>query len=172
MSENFTNELWQRKIFGKKPEQKKYAGLKKVSDKKKKELAEIKKSGDSKLDEWFEHFMEVSEPVCEECGMRADWLKGAEYKQIWRACQAHVLPKKKNCGFPSLASNLDNHIVLFPSWGGHLCGCHGFYDSSWYNATTMNIWTKVVEIVKVKLIHLIPDSEKRFIPEQLLKAIG
>ena len=156
--------------------------MKRVSDKKKAEDAEQKKdratSGDFTLDKWFEHFMKVSDPVCAECGMRADWLlepqedpkKAEAYRLIWRACQAHVLPKKKRYGFPSLANNLNNHIVLFPSWGGHLCGCHGFYDSGWFNATTMNIWHKIVETFK-SMYPLIPESEKKNIPEQLLKTI-
>jgi hypothetical protein len=157
--------------------------LRQVSIKKQQEKAEQKKeretSGDFTLDKWFDHFMKVSEAVCAECGMRADWLlqpqadpkKAEAYRLIWRACQAHILPKKKRFGFPSLATNLDNHIILFPSWGGHLCGCHGFYDSNWYNATTMKIWPHVEQKFVNKLWRLIPEREQKNIPESLIKLI-
>lgn len=151
------------------PEKKVYR-LKPVSPKRAAKIAAQKSElgGEpTDLEKWFTHFMEISEPVCAECGMRADWLKQPGYEKLWQACQAHILPKKKNYGFPSLATNLDNHIVLFPSWGGHLCGCHGFYDSNWYNATTMKIWDKVVKRFNEKLFAKIPEHEKKNIPEQL-----
>ena len=151
----------------------------KISKKKAQEIADEKAAGgESGLDKYFEYHMKHSEPVCEECGMRADWLvepqddpkKAEAYRLIWRACQAHVMPKKKVYGFPSLRNNLDNHLVLFPSWGGHLCGCHGFFDSNWYNATTMNVWPKAVEIFK-KLYPFIPEKEKKNIPDVLLQTL-
>jgi hypothetical protein len=172
----------EKKTTGAKPKK----PIKKVSDKRKVELAEEKEQlalvnaarpigvfhgkQDEKeeVNQWFDYFMEVSEPVCAECGFRADWLKSPGYEKIWRACQAHILPKKKNYGFPSLASNRDNHIVLFPSWGGHLCGCHGFYDSNWYNATTMKIWPRVVGVFLTKLHPIVPPKENKNIPEVLL----
>ncbi len=157
----------------KKPIAKKSA--KRIEKEKEAKLAQTEES----LDKWFERKMIESEPVCAECGMRADWLKEeqtdpakkAAYRLMWRASQAHILPKKKKYGFPSLATNDANHMILFPSWGGHLCGCHGFYDSNWHNATTMKIWPKVVEIFKNDLMPLIPDAEQKNIPEQLLKEI-
>lgn len=160
------------------PEKKKNK-IKPVSDKRAAKIAAAKNAKtDDSLDAWFERKMATSKPVCAECGMEAYWLlepqedpkKAEAYRLMWRACQAHILPKKKNYGFPSLATNDDNHIVLFPSWGGHLCGDHGFYDSNWYNATTMKIWPKVVEAFK-KLYPLIPHDERKNIPEQLLKEI-
>lgn len=143
------------------------------------EKAERENKTDVGLDKWFEERMATSEPVCAECGMRADWLlepqedakKSAAYKLMWRACQAHILPKKKTYGFPSIATNPENHIILFPSWGGHLCGCHGFYDSNWYNASTMKIWPQVLQTMKKKLLPFIAENEKKNIPEQLLTAL-
>lgn len=154
--------------------------LNKVSQKKKAEILEQRNNGDDKKeDEYFDYWMKHAVPKCDNCGMEAKWLlepqqdkkKEEVYKLIWRACQAHLLPKKKNFGFPSLRNNLDNHAVLFPSWGGLLCGCHGWYDSSWDNASTMDIWTKAKKIIIEKLIPLITESEKKNIPELLLKEI-
>lgn len=143
------------------------------------EKAEKELGSELTLDMWFEKGMKENQPVCAECGMRADWLlepqtdpkKAEAYKLMWRASQAHILPKKKRYGFPSLATDPNNRIILFPSWGGHLCGCHGFYDSGWFNATTMKIWPLVVETFKTKLYPLIAESEKKNIPNQLLEAL-
>lgn len=153
----------------------------KISEKRKKELAEQKESSsDKKEDEYFEYWMKNGVPKCEECGMEAFWLlepqadkeKEKAYKMIWRACHAHVLPKKKTYGFPSLRNELDNHLVLFPSWGGLLCGCHGFYDSNWYNASTMNIWKKAIQIIQEKLYHKIPPNEKKNLSEIILQELN
>jgi hypothetical protein len=100
--------------------------------------------------------------------MEAYWLLKPEYSEIWKACHHHILEKRKTM-FPSMAGNLDNHLVLFPSWGGLLCGCHGWIHSNWYNASTMEIWPELVRIFKEKLHHLIPEKEKKNIPEALLK---
>jgi hypothetical protein len=144
----------------------------KVSEKKKAKDAEEKKAGvNADLDYWFEYHMEHSDPVCAECGSRADWLKLPEHTLIWKACQAHILPKKKGA-FYSLRGNLDNHIILFPSFGGILCGHHGEYDSSWYNATTMKVWTIVETIFLEKLYPAMHPNERRLIPEQLQKLIS
>jgi hypothetical protein len=144
-----------------------------VSEKKKEEVKKEKESGESKaLVAYFDYHMAHSEPVCEECGMEAKWLLDPQYKDLWKACQAHCLPKKKTHGFPSVASTLENHLVLFPSWGGHLCGCHGFYDSSWFNASTMKVWPKASEIITAKLIHLLTDSERKRLPEVIKKLIN
>ncbi len=149
------------------PKPKKY--LNKQSEKKKKELEEQKSvNREKKEDDYYEYWMKNAVPKCENCGMEAHWLLEEKYAMIWRACQAHLLPKKKNFGFPSLRNNLDNHAVLFPSWGGLLCGCHGWYDSSWYNASTMDIWPKAKEIIIEKLIPLVPEKEKKNIPEILI----
>lgn len=177
------------------PEKKIYK-LKPVSDKRKKKLAELKEAETKRqeektklpyydataadlkkdnsmitLSDWFDLKMRTSTPICMECGMEAYWLLEPKNENIWKACQAHILPKKKEM-FPSIATNLDNHMILFPSWGGHLCGCHGFYDSGWYNATTMKVWDKIV--VKTFVEKLYPNialSERRKIPEALLKQL-
>jgi len=158
------------KTTGPKPPKK----LKRVSDKKAAEMkAEKEKRTDKPVDEYFSYHMTHSKPVCMECGMEAYWLleeqtdpqKKKAYELMWRASQAHILPKKKKHGFPSVAGVLENHLVLFPSWGGHLCGDHGFFDSNWYNATTMKIWPKVVEIFKTYLYPRLTEEEKKRLPD-------
>lgn len=149
----------------------------KVSEKKKKQLREEKKlteqarefgnPAEGDQEQWFKDRMAENVPVCMNCGMEAAWLLQPEYERIWRACQAHILPKRK-AQFPSVATHPLNHLILFPVWGGHLCGCHDEYDSGWYNATTMKVW----ELAKSKFKQFesaISPSERRRIPEQLLK---
>lgn len=145
-----------------------------------KEAKDARVGGEDAQDNWFVKGMMENEPVCAECGMAAHWLlepqidpkKAEAYRLMWRASQAHILPKKKKYGFPSLATNPHNRIILFPSWGGFLCGCHGFYDSNWYNASTMKIWPQIVEIFVTKLYPMIPEHEKKNIPEILLNALN
>lgn len=149
----------------------------KVSEKKKKQDAESKrllsdarelgKPAEGDQEQWFQDRMKDNLPVCMNCGMEAPWLLQPEYEKIWRACQAHILPKRKT-QFPSVSTHPMNHMVLFPVWGGHLCGCHNEFDSSWYNATTMKVW----EIAKHRFKEFesaIAANERRKIPEQFLK---
>lgn len=145
----------------------------KKSAKKLKAESEEKKlrNGDESLqDKWFEDRMRENLPVCMNCGMEANWLLQPEYKLIWRACQAHVVPKRKTM-FPSVALHPLNHMVLFPVWGGHLCGCHDEYDASWFQATTMKVWDIAVHRFK-EFEKMIDPKERRRIPEQFLLALN
>lgn len=149
----------------------------KVSEKKKKQLRaekelieqarEFNLPAEGDQEQWFIDRMAENVPVCMNCGMEAAWLLQPEYEKIWRACQAHILPKRK-AQFPSVATHPLNHLILFPVWGGHLCGCHDEYDSGWYNATTMKVWGLAKSKFK-QFESAIAPSERRRIPEQLLK---
>lgn len=110
---------------------------------------------------WYDGKMLHSEPVCDNCGMRADWLKGIGCEKIWHACQAHILPKKKDYGFPSIATDPDNHLVLFPSWGGLLCGCHGAYDSNWERAAGMKVFTLAKQRFAIFEANIDEEERKR-----------
>lgn len=152
------------------PTKKEKKPVAKKSDKKLKAEAEERAAGtDKPVDEYFSYHMAHSEPVCQNCKMEARWLLLPEYESVWRMCHHHVLAKRKT-QFPSLAGNLDNHLVLFPSLGGKLCGCHGWAESNWFNATTMECWPLIVEVFK-KVYPMIPEKEKKNIPEQLVPFI-
>lgn len=109
-------------------------------------------------------------PHCQECNAPIP----EKIKQIgkkftldgYRCATAHVLPKKKEYGFPSVASNPINRLFL-----GAGCGCHNKYDSSWEKAATMKVWPMAVEIFK-KLYPLIPAHERKNIPEVFLQEIN
>ena len=108
-------------------------------------------------------------PYCQECGA---WIP-EKIKQIgkkftlngYRCATAHVLPKKEEYGFPSIAHVLDNRIFL-----GAGCGCHAKYDRSWEDAATMKIWPIALEKIK-KLIPLIDPKERKNIPDIILQEL-
>lgn len=100
----------------------------------------------------------AANPFCQEC-------KEPISKKYCRAAVAHCLPKRKEYGFPSLATNPINKLIL-----GAGCGCHSRYDRSWEDAAKMKVWPLAVEIFK-QLYHLIPANEKKNIPDLLLQEI-
>jgi len=154
------------------PRVKKAYSISKKSAKKlkqEKEERELQKiNGDTK-EQWYEDRMKENLPVCMNCGMEANWLLQPEYEKIWRACQAHILPKRQT-QFPSVAEHPLNHLVLFPVWGGHLCGCHDEFDSSWFQATTMKVWETAFHRFK-EFESAIAQKERYRIPEQFLKPL-
>lgn len=151
------------------PKPKKY--ISRQSEKKKKEIKEQKESGgEAGLDKYFDYHMANSFPKCDNCGMVAKWLLEEKYKFLWRSCQAHVLPKKKEIGgFPSVATNLTNHLVLFPHFAG-LCNCHGRFDSSYEEMAKMNIFQKAIDIIN-QLYPLIKTEERKYLPEIITQEI-
>lgn len=149
------------------PDKKVYR-LKPMSDKRRAKI-EQQKGVIIDPNEYFAYHMKHSVPVCAECGFEAAFLLDPKYEKVWRACQAHILPKRKTM-FPSLRNNLENHLILFPSFGGLLCGHHGEFDSSWFQASTMKIWPKAVEIF-IDLYPQIPQNERKNIPEIFLPYI-
>lgn len=160
------------KELSKMPKEKKRYKIPAKSAKKLKQEAETKElqaiNGDTK-EQWYDDRMKENLPVCMNCGMEANWLLQPEYEKIWRACQAHILPKRKT-QFPSIALHPLNHMVLFPVWGGHLCGDHDTFDSSWANASKMKVW-QIVEHRVWELYPLLTDAEKGRLPEVLIKMI-
>jgi len=108
-------------------------------------------------------------PYCQECGA---WIP-EKIRQVgkkftlsgYRCATAHVLPKKEEYGFPSIAHVLDNRIFL-----GAGCGCHAKYDRSWEDAASMKIWPIAFEKIK-KLIPLIDPKERKNIPDIILQEL-
>lgn len=135
------------------PKPKKY--LNKISEKKKKEIAEQKEKGSDKtLDQWFDeiekkHFT-VNGGHCMECGLPIPL-------QYARHATAHLLPKKL---FVSVATHEINYLIL-----GAGCGCH----NKTHRVDTfvqMKIWPEAARRIKL-LIPLLPFEELRHISNQL-----
>ena len=96
-------------------------------------------------------------PYCMECG---------EFIPSWayRSATAHILPKRKEFGFPSVASNPLNRLFL--------CGINGCHDKThtWATFETMKVWPLAVESFK-KIYPYINKVELKNIPGLLLKYI-
>ncbi len=108
-------------------------------------------------------------PYCIECGtFIPEKIKiiGKNYSMDgYRCATAHVLPKKKEYGFPSVAANSINRLFL-----GAGCGCHNKYDSSWDNASKMKVFPLAIEKF-IMLYPLIDEKEHKNIPNVFLREI-
>lgn len=116
------------------------------------------------LDEYFNHHIAKAFRdgwICENCN---EPIPDYSYI-IRRSAQAHILPKKPK-QFPSVATVLNNHLLL---GGMHSkCGCHAKWDLSWERASRM----PVLEIAKERFLtfrHLIAPNEVKYLPDFFLK---
>lgn len=111
---------------------------------------------------WFyrDQIMEYSKhPFCMNCGQEVAVID-------YGNAVAHVLPKSLKFGFPSVRTHPENSLFLGPC-----CGCHDRYDSSWENASKMNVWGLAAAKFLI-LYPLINPVEQRRIPAQLLHFVG
>lgn len=107
-------------------------------------------------DPYYDYWTEHSLWVCENCG---DLISPEDV----RSCQAHILPKRPDYGFPSVAGELDNHMTL-----GVRCGCHYAYDSSWEKASKMPVFQLAKERF-LKFVHKVAKKEFYRIPKYFLE---
>ncbi len=108
---------------------------------------------------YYQYQMNKAKGYCANCGEPISRLD--RHSSI-----AHVLPKKKNHGFPSVADNPLNALELGPR-----CGCHNKYDLSWLSASKMKIFPQAVQIA-IKLYPLLTQEEKGRFPEVFQKYIN
>lgn len=140
------------------PKEKKIYRIPKVSEKKKKQQEELKKSLEpTPLEKYFMFHMKHSDMVCDNCGKSLRHYNAVD----WRGSQHHIFEKQH---FKSLEANLDNHLVL-----GKWC-CHPQWHTNYQNASKMEAFKLAIPIIK-KLYPLIPQNEIRFIPDEYLKVI-
>lgn len=140
----------------------------KVSEKKKKELAEAKdENGDTGLVKFYKACMKRMTGSC--CNCFAKTETKVYSAAIFSIC--HILDKRDTM-CPSVKTHPCNWIELCPD-------CHTEFDTPslekgktiWDKREEMGIW----EIVKERLIMVYPDlaeSEKRHFPESVLKFIN
>lgn len=101
----------------------------------------------------------VMPKCCEECGnvlpVTPSWMR--------RACIAHILPKRPDYGFPSVAIHPMNKIFLCPD-------CHTNMDNLG-DRFILKMKTLPVMIERVAiLIPLLPPEELNRLPDYFLKA--
>ena len=108
------------------------------------------------LEKWYSDIAHVIDknPYCWNCG---------EYiaKPFYRAATAHIIPKRKNYGCPSVKTHASNYLVL-----GAGCGCHAKFDTCWEYASQMKIWPVAVERFKA-IYPSISKFELKNVPEIL-----
>lgn len=148
-------------LFGKVIEKKEQTPIKKVSDKK---AREMKGEGKSDLDQWFEERRKEMTGKCCFCGGKTERDNDDTYK----FSIAHLLPKRKNM-FPSVACHGENWLELC-HFGN---SCHQNFDSgmiTWEFIRDSKEWELIVAKFK-KIYPFIPEMERRNIPELLLKEV-
>lgn len=96
------------------------------------------------LDKWFdERIAEAKkQPYCENCGASLLYQLNSSNVATRRSVVAHILPKRKVGGFPSVATHPLNR--WFACGIGSLNLCHSTYDSSWEKAVKMPVWDEVI----------------------------
>lgn len=150
-----------QKLFGKTTEKKAPVPIKKISDKKKKELSGETKSD---LDSWFEDRRKEMTGKCLFCGGKTEVHNDDTFKNSI----AHILPKRKN-QFPSVACHPDNWVEL--CFFGN--SCHTNFDAgiiTWEFLADSKEW----EVIAGKFLKIYPyinEIEKRNLPEVLLKLV-
>lgn len=149
------------KIFGKIKETKEQKPLKKISDKKAKEIRGDDKSD---LDKWFEERRAEMTGKCLFCQGKTEKDNDDTYK----FSIAHLLPKRKNM-FPSVACHPFNFLEL--CYYGN--SCHSNFDNgiiTWEFLADSKEFEVIAEKFK-KIYPFITESEKRNLPEPLIKLI-
>jgi len=139
----------------------------KISDKRKKKLAVLAASNtDNAVDLWFEARRMEMTGRCLFCNGKTEKNNDATY----RSSIAHLLPKKDSLGgLPSVATHRDNWLELC-HFGN---SCHTNFDNgyiTWEFLHGSNEWNVISEKFK-KIYPFIPEDEKKFIPDFLLKSI-
>jgi hypothetical protein len=143
------------------PEKKKYT-IPKVSDKRRKKLAEQKFEGsDISMDEFFKQQRPKMTGKCAHCSKPS--CKNDD--KMFHFSIAHLLPKAY---VPSVATNENNWIELC-FWGEN--SCHTQLDNKILDLTDLNCWDEVV-VKFQKMYPLIAPNERRRIPEALLQYLN
>lgn len=137
--------------------------LKKVSDKKAAEL-KVAKGSDSELDLWFVAKRKEMVGRCLFCNQKTE----KDNDDTYRRSIAHLLPKNKSVGFPSVATHPDNYIELC----FHNNSCHTNLDSgkiTWEFIKDSKEW----DVIKEKLLNILPmvaeNERKNKLYDKLLK---
>lgn len=163
----YLEERRHQKQFGKPAEVKKPTYIKRVSDKKKAQLATAKESGsDAAMDKWFDDQVAKMTGKCLFCG----GVTKKDDPRLARFSAAHLFAKRKN-KFPS--------IKLHPENGVELCffgnSCHTNFDNHMITIEDVQYfypaaWFVIVEKTKI-LYPLMTHEEQGRVPEILINEL-
>lgn len=162
-----SNYLQQRRAFieaGRPLPEKKKHTIAKVSEKRKKKLAEMAMKGDDALDKWFEDRRREMTGKCVLCGGKTEKHNDDTYRN-----SIHHILEKRPTMFPSVALHEDNWLeVCF--YGN---SCHTNIHNStitWELLHDSKEW-EIIATKFQKIYPFIAENEKKNIPELLLKTI-
>lgn len=109
---------------------------------------------DNSLEAWFLLQMNVSERICDNCGMSL-----SHYNQNdWRGSMHHIVDKSPTNGCPSVACNPLNHLVLC-KWK-----CHQIWHQSFEAASKMPVFSKAQEKFLLFQRFIAPDELRKVNP--------
>lgn len=100
----------------------------------------------------------AKKPICQECGAKISSF-------YFRASTAHILAKRKEYGFPSVATHPLNRLFL-----GSECGCHE-KSHTWSTFSKMKVWPLAVIAFK-EIYPSIAQSELKNLPDILRAEIN
>lgn len=116
----------------------------------------VKASQEDTLSNWFNSRRKEMTGVCAECGNGSH-----KHSDVYfRFSVAHILPKKKAYGFPSVATHPLNWVELCMK-------CHTVFDSNWATASKMKSFAIARERFR-QFEDAIAPEERRRIPEIFL----
>lgn len=119
------------------------------------------------LQQWFDNVSRKIEqhPYCLECELNGihTHIPPSQY----RNASAHILPKRDEYGFPSVATHPENFMGAL----GTTCGCHYKYDRSWDDASKMKVWPIAIDKIK-KMLPFIAASEIKNLPDIIRQELG
>jgi hypothetical protein len=146
------------------PTKKEKKALNKVSPKKQKEIAQLKNSGDDKLDLWFEEIRGEMKGKCVLCGGETEKKNDETYRR-----SIHHLLDKRPIMFPSIATHEDNWLEV--CFYGNSCHTNIHNGTiTWELLKDSKEWDIVVGKFK-KIYPFISPSEHKNIPEILLNEL-
>jgi hypothetical protein len=159
------NEIRKLKLDAEIPKQKKVYYIPKVSEKRKRKMAEQKdNAGDSGMDKFYEERRKEMTGRCLFCKGKTE----KKNDETYRRSIAHLLPKRKN-QFPSIALHPDNWLEL--CFYGE--SCHTNFDNgtiTWELLRDSAEWEIIADKFK-KIYPFIKEEEKKNIPPLLLKEL-
>ena len=115
----------------------------------KRKPADTPDHSDRDLEKWFEYVATIirQDPRCWNCRNQIP-------PAFYRMSSAHIIPKRKDYGCPSVATHPLNFLVLGPQ-----C-CHPLYDRSWDDAEKMPVFKLAKQRFKLFADKIAPEEAK------------
>jgi len=117
-----------------------------------------KKNKKAELNVFFANQLPQIPNNCENC--QTDITYYRSNKNMWRSLVAHILPKRDNYGFPTVATHPQNRVFLCPT-------CHGNYDNLGSDFAKSMQCLPIMKERFNEFKHLLTESEIQRVPNYL-----